>query len=271
MDPTERRKIRTKALLFWAVFTGFTLAFSFPSSPPPFPEFLFGFAVVIGISFVVGFPISYVLILAEHRFGARLRERWQRRLFPQPPTEPLAAAEPFRYSGRQWKWSAGLLAFVFATLAVAWLVPETSELFPYAMLLLVRWAAVALVAFAVPASFLRLRRMEYEVDDLGIRVRGRLRPFAIVWNEVDRLEVSSAFPFPSFLSPPGGMSLPKVYALWRKDGTFVGTIAPLAELPRRDGPAFESALLAYANRRGIPVFDIPWKQSMRTWKKRRNP
>src|SRR5207302_523952 len=52
-----------------------------------------------------------------------------------------------------------------------------------------RWLTVALAALTAPLALVRLRRITFEVDDRGIRTKGRFRPFDIPWDGLDRIEV----------------------------------------------------------------------------------
>jgi len=265
MDSTERRKIRNETLFLWALFGGLFLVFSFPTGPPPSPEFgVFWLATMVGILALVGLPLMYVFVLASHWLSSRWRGRWRPRLFPSPPPGPPAAAAPFRFMGRRWKPIAGILTFLFALLALSWLLPATGVTFLDAMLVVLRLLVLALAAFGVPACLLGLRVVTFEVDDLGVRVRGRLRPFDIQWDDLERLEVTR---YPSPPIPFGeAVKLPKMYALWRKTGTVAGVIAPGGELDKQRGAALEGAVLAYATRRGIPVVEVLWRAA-RVWGK----
>jgi len=267
MDPTERRRIRNETLVLWALFAPLVLVFSFPSGPPPSPGFaVLWLAIMMGMLAVIGLPVTYVFVLANHLFISRWRERWRPRLFPSPPPRPPAAAAPFRYVGRRWKPIAGILTFLFALFALSRLLPATGVTFLDAMLVVFRLLSLALAAFGVPACLLGLRVVTFEVDDLGVRVRGRLRPFDIHWEDLDRLEVTQ-YPSPPFaFGVP--LKLPKTYALWRKTGTVAGIVAPGGELDRQWGAALEVAVLAYATRRGIPIVEVPWRAT-RTWGKMR--
>ena len=267
MDPSERRKIRNKALVLWGIFAPLFLVFSFSSGTSTSQDFsVLGVATVVTTLVVVGLPVTYVFVFASHWLGSRWRGLRRPSPLRGPPLGPSAAPSPFSYMGRRWRPIAGILTFVFALLAVSWLLPMTGVIFIDALLIAFRLLAIGLAAFAVPASALGLREVTFEVDDLGVRLRGRLRPFDIRWDDVERLEVTQ-YPSPPF--PFGeAVKVPKTYALWRKTGTVAGIIAPGGELDKQRGAALESAVLAYATRRGISVVEVPWRASRLWWKMR---
>jgi len=268
MDLSERRKIRNEILFSWAFFASLFLVFSFFSGPRPPPEFVVVWlAMMVGILAVVGLPLTYVFVLANHRLTSQWGERWRPHPFPSPFPGPPAAAAPFRYMGRRWKPIVGILTFLFALLVVSWLMPATGVSFLDAILLVFRLVALALAAFGVPASVLGLRAVTFEVDDLGVRVRGRFRPFDVRWDDLERLEVTR-YPSPPFTFGVA-VRVPNMYGLWRKTGTVAGIIAPGGELDKRVGAAFEAAVLAYTTRRGIPVVAVPWRAT-RVWGKMRD-
>jgi hypothetical protein len=274
MDPALRRKLRIKTLILWGFFLilwgFFTSAFillSIPRGPSPSPEFVvFWVAVMAGMLAVVGLRLTYGLVLAQHRLSSRWPGRWRPRPFPGTPPAPQAIAAPFRYTGRRWKVSVGVLAFVFLLFAFVWLMPASGDEFLDRTLAILRWLVVIFAALAIPVSLLGLRAITFEVDDLGVRVRGRLRPFDIPWDDVSKLEATRYSGFPFSLSDD--VKFPTSYALWRKTGTVGGIIAPGAELSQREGAAFEAALIAYGIRRGISVVEIPWQASRVWWRMR---
>jgi hypothetical protein len=268
MDPIVRRGLRTKAVIGWALLTIVFVALSMPSGPPPSPEFfLLVLGMMVGISALVGLPLSYALVLVDHWFQSRWRQRWGSRLFPHSVPASAANPLPFRHSGRRWKTSAGTMAILLIILSLLLVVPTSGELVLDAFRTIVLWLSVPFAAFAIPASLLGLRRMTFEVDDLGVRVRRPFRSFDVRWDAIARLERCRALPRIPLLLPEEAGNL-RIFALCGKESTIAGIVAPSAEVGGHQGEAFESALVGYALAHGLPVVDVSWRER-RSWKQRR--
>src|SRR5438445_11682294 len=80
---------------------------------------------------------------------------------------------------------------------------------PNAMAQVVRWLGLAFAALAVPAAFLGLREVTYQVDDRGIHVRRavRRRSFDLSWETIAQVEHPRLSAFPSRLV---GYSAPRM-------------------------------------------------------------
>jgi len=123
MDPSEHRKIRNKALVLWGIFAPLFLVFSFSSGTSTSQDFsVLGVATVVTTLVVVGLPVTYVFVFASHWLGSRWRGLRRPSPLRGPPLGPSAAPSPFSYMGRRWRPIAGILTFVFALLAVSWLL-----------------------------------------------------------------------------------------------------------------------------------------------------
>jgi len=264
MDPVAWRRIRNRALILWALVIGSTIAFSIPSGPPPSPLAVLVWLAASGLAALLGLPLAFGLSYAVDW----LHQRRQRRIQAEPSSRPTIAGAlvPFRYSARQWKATGGILLFVSALMALAWLLPPPRGS-PSIISTAFRWLTVAFAGLTVPLGLLRLRRITFEVDDRGIRTEGRFRPFDIPWDRLDRIEVVPQMGLRFALSAERG--LPKGYALWRKERTVGGIMAPGAELGRREGARFEEALTAFATQHGIAVVEVSWRTARRWWKMRK--
>ena len=264
MDPGTWRRIRNRALILWALFIGPTIAFSIPSGPPPSPLAVLVWLAALGLVALLVLPLAFGLSYADYW----LHQWRQRRIQAKPSSRPTVADAllPFHYSARQWKATGGILLFASALMAFAWLLlpPRGS---PSIISTVFRWLTVAFAAFIVPLGLVRLRRITFEVDDRGIRTEGRFRPFDIPWEGLDRIEVVPQMGLPFALSAE--RRLPKGYALWRKERTVGGIMAPGAELGRREGARFEEALTAFATQHGIAVVEVSWRTARRWWKMRK--
>src|SRR3989441_9075805 len=267
MDPAVRRKIRNRALLLWALVMGPFIVISIPSGPPPSPAAIF---------FWLGGEVVPALLALTFAFahtwaGSRLRVRRRKRMQPRLPSgrEPHGVTSPFRFAGSRWKPSVGILLFVLIIIVPIWFLPAPSQAIPNAMAQVVRWLGLALAAFAVPAAFLGLRDVTYQVDGRGIQVRRavRSRSFDASWEAISQLESPQ---LPAFASTLYGSSASrmKTYGLRTRDGVLRGIVRPSAELGPVLGEAFESSLLGLAAERGVRVVDVSWRATMK-WKQGR--
>src|SRR5881397_3677321 len=104
MDTATRRRLRNRTLVLWALIAGTFVVFSLARGAPPPPESaVFWFAVMAGMVVIVGLPITYFMVLANHWLGSRWGERWRPRLFPHLAPETAASDMTFHYTGRRWK------------------------------------------------------------------------------------------------------------------------------------------------------------------------
>jgi len=267
MDPAVRRKIRNRALLLWALFVGPFIVFSIPTGPPPSPEAIFLWLAGEVVAALLVLPLAFALTYA----GYRLRVWRQKRMQPRLASEraPPGVTSPFRFAGRRWKPSVGILLFILIIIVPIWFLPAPSQAIPNAMAQVVRWLGLALAAIAVPAAFLGLRDVTYQVDDRGIQVRRavRSRSFDASWETISQVESPQLHAFASTLL---GSSAPrmKTYGLRTKDGVLRGIVRPSAELGPVLGEAFESSLLGLAAERGVRVVEVPWRATMK-WKQGR--
>src|SRR3989454_3118891 len=216
MDPVAWRRIRNRALIVWAFVIGPTIAFSIPSGPPPSPLAVLVWLAALGLAALLVLPLAFGLSYAVYW----LHQRPQRRIQAEPSSRPTIAGTlvPFRYSARQWRATGGILLFVSALMALAWLLPPPRDS-PSIISTAFRWLTVAFAALTVPLGLLRLRRITFVVDDRGIRTEGRFRPFDIPWDGLDRIEVVPQMGLRFALSPES--RLPKGYALWRRSARSV--------------------------------------------------
>ncbi|HEV8595462.1 MAG TPA: PH domain-containing protein, partial [Thermoplasmata archaeon] len=215
---------------------------------------------------LMGLPLIYALVLGEHWLSSRWRRRGKPSAVSARPAPPLPVAAPFRYVGGYWKASVGALAVLAGMIAFAWLLPPSGDSFFDATVGILRWLVLALAAIVIPAAALRFRPMTVEVDERGVRVRGRFRPLDIRWDDVERLEVTQFAGFP--FSTSVRAEFPRLYAVWRKTGTVAGTMAPAGELGKREGAALEAAILSYANQHNIRIVDVPWRSTRAWWRMR---
>ena len=267
MDPTVRRKIRNRALLLWALVLGPFIVFSIPSGPPPSPAAIFFWLTGEVAAAVLALPLAFALSYA----GYRLRVWRQERMQPQRSSErvPPGVPSPFRFEGRRWKPSVGILSFVLIVIVPIWLLPVPSQAIPSAMAQVVRWLGLALAALAVPAAFLGVREVTYQIDDRGIHVRRAVRrgSFDLSWETIAQVEHPQLTAIPSRLVGYSASRM-KTYGLRTKDGVLSGIVRPSAELGVVLGEAFESALLGFAAGRGVRVVDVAWRATV-TWKQGR--
>ena len=267
MDPAVRRKIRNRALLLWALVMGPFIVISIPSGPPPSPAAIFFWLAGEVVAALLALPLAFALTYA----GYRLRVWRQKRMQPRLPSgrAPPGVTSPFRFAGRRWKPSVGILLFVLIIIVPIWFLPAPSQAIPNAMAQVVRWLGLALAAFAVPAAFLGLRDVTYQVDDRGIQVRRavRSRSFDASWEAISQVESPQ---LPAFASTLYGFSASrmKTYGLRTKDGVLRGIVRPSAELGPVRGEAFESSLLGLAAERGVRVVEVSWRATMK-WKQGR--
>src|SRR2546427_4792 len=168
MDPAVRRKIRNRALLLWALVVGPFLVLSIPSGPPPSPAAIFFWLAGEVAAALLALPLAFAFSYAGYRLRVSRQERMQPQLSSErgPP-----GSSPFRFEGRRWKPSVGILSFVLIIIVPIWLLPVPSQAIPNAMAQVVRWLGLAFAALAVPAAFLGLRAVTYQIDDRGIHVR----------------------------------------------------------------------------------------------------
>src|SRR5207245_9489144 len=110
MDPAVRRKIRNRALLLWALVVGPYLVLSIPSGPPPSPAAIFFWLAGEVAAAVLALPLAFAFSYAGYRLRVWRRERMQQQ--PSSDRAPPGVPSPFRYEGRRWKPSVGLLLFV---------------------------------------------------------------------------------------------------------------------------------------------------------------
>jgi len=259
MDPAGRRRLRNRALVGWAILAGVFLVLSIPNGPPPSTEFfLLWLASMVGALALAGLPFAF----AREWLRSRRQRLRQRRQAVRP-----ASAVPFRYTGRRWKSSAGMLMFCVALIATVWLLPAPDEAFSATISAVFRWLFLAFAALVVPASFLRALSITFEVDDIGVRVHRPFRAFDTRW-EANQQEEDARFPRMPLPFMPDDVRLPEMFALWGKDGAVAGVVAPSAELGAGDREAFESALVQYAGEHGLPVVEVSWRAT-RSWKRRR--
>src|SRR5437867_6588721 len=123
MDPAGRRRLRNRALVGWAILAGVFLVLSIPNGPPPSTEFfLLWLASMVGALALAGLPLAYAFAFAREWLRSRRQRLRQRRQAVRP-----ASAVPFRYTGRRWKSSAGMLMFCVALIATVWLLPAPDE------------------------------------------------------------------------------------------------------------------------------------------------
>jgi hypothetical protein len=267
MDPAVRRKIRNRALLLWALFVGPLILFSIPSGPPPsLAAILFWLAGEI-VAALLALPLAFALTYA----GYRLRVRRPKRMQPRFPSEraPPGVTPPFRFAGRRWKPSVGILLFVLIIIVPIWFLPAPSQAIPNAMAQVVRWLGLAFAAFAVPAALLGLRDVAYQVDDRGIQVRRavRSRSFDASWEAISQVESPQLHVVASTLYGFSATRM-KTYGLRTKDGILRGIVRPAAELGPVLGEAFESSLLGFAAERGVRVVEVSWRATLK-WKQGR--
>ncbi len=267
MDPAVRRQIRNRALLLWALVAGPIIVFSIPSGPPPSSAAIFFWLAGEVVAALLALPLVYALTYA----GYRLRVGRQKRMQPRLSSEraPPGVTSPFRFAGRRWKPSVGILLFVLIVILPIWFLPAPSQAIPNAMAQVVRWLGLALAAFAVPAAFLGLRDVTYQVDDRGIQVRRavRSRSFDASWEAISQVESPQLHAFASALYGSSASRM-KTYGLRTKDGVLRGIVRPSAELGPVLGEAFESSLLGLAAERGVRVVEVSWRATMK-WKQGR--
>src|SRR5437870_6349792 len=156
MDPVTWRRIRNRALLLWALFIGPSIAFSIPSGPPPSPLAVLVWLAALGLAALLVLPLAFGLSYAVYW----LRQRSQRRIQAEPSSRPTIAGAlvPFRYSARQWRATGGILLFVSALMALAWLLPPPRGS-PSLITTSIRWLTVAFAALTDPLGPVRLRRI----------------------------------------------------------------------------------------------------------------
>jgi hypothetical protein len=267
MDPAVRRKIRNRALLLWAVVVGPFVVLSIPSGPPPSPAAIFLWLVGEVAAALLALPLAFALTYA----GYRLRVGRQKRMQPRPSSElaPRGVTPPFRFAGKRWKPSVGVLLFVLIIIVPIWFLPAPNQAIPNAMAQLVRWLGLVLAALAMPAAFLGLREVTYQIDDRGIHVRRavRRRSFDASWEAISQVESPQLHVFASTLLGSSTSRL-KTYGLRTKDGVLRGIVRPSAELGPVLGEAFESSLLGLAAERGVRVVEVSWRATMK-WKQGR--
>ncbi len=208
--------------------------------------------------------LVFVLSFVEYRLRSRFQERRHPRPIPEPQYAAARVTAPFRFTGTRWKTSVGVLAFVFALVLPAWLLPASGQFVP--MLFVLRWLGLALAALAVPAIFLGFRTVTYEVDDLGVRVQRPIRCFEVRWDAMVQIESARIPSVPWAYDTEGPNRM--MYGLRTKDGAVVGGVVPFAELGRGNGEVFERALWAWAAKHEIPVIEVHWRAT-RSWRQRR--
>ncbi len=188
MDPAVRRRIRNRALVLWALVVGPFIAFSIPSGPPPSPAAVCFWLAGEVVAALLALPLVFALTYAGYRLRVWRQERRQPR--PSPERTPPGVTAPFRFAGRRWKPSLGILLFVLIIIVPIWFLPAPSQAIPNAMNQVVRWLGLALAAFAVPAALLGLRDVVYQIDDRGIQVRRavRSRSFHVSWEAISQVE-----------------------------------------------------------------------------------
>ena len=267
MDPAVRRKIRNRALLLWAVVLCPFIVFSIPSGPPPSPAAIFFWLAGEVVAALLALPLAFALTYA----GYRLRVWRQKRRQPRLASEraPPGVTSPFRFAGRRWKPSVGILLFVLIIIVPIWFLPVPSQAVPNTIAQVIRWLALALAAFAVPAALLGLRDVTYQIDDRGIQVRRavRSRSFDASWEAISQVESPQLHAFASTLLGSSASRM-KTYGLRTRDGVLRGIVRPSAELGPVLGEAFESSLLGLAAERGVRVVEVSWRATMK-WKQGR--
>src|SRR3989442_1167428 len=158
MDPAVRRKTRNRALLLWALVMGPFIVFSIPSGHPPSPAPIVLWLAGEVVAALLALPVAFALTYA----GYRLRVWRQKRRQPRLASEraPPGVTSPFRFAGRRWKPSVGILLFVLIIIVPIWFLPAPSQAIPNAIAQVVRWLGLAFAAFAVPAAFRGVRVVE---------------------------------------------------------------------------------------------------------------
>ena len=227
--------------------------------------------VVISLGIV--FPFGYFFLVVDEKIW-----RWWRTRHPLPLPPGPGSVDSFRWTGRPARAKlrlTGTMFVVFAVILASLLLlpaPESSA-FQYFRLVLI-WVFVVFLGLFATGTVFMMRNMTIEVDERGVLTRGMARAdFSLRWQEIGRIEFFSMeklYPF-AFSSRESGPAMPpmRLYALLDLDGKVVGHLQPRILL-RESANRLEAAVVTNASRRGIPIVEVRWRDSMR-WRKRKAP
>lgn len=223
-------------------------------------------AILVAVGFGASFPAAL--------FYGILRDRVRRARRPADAAvgREATASPVFRWTGRPAIQSLpqqiGGLGILLTLGILAMLVPlppgaPASTFRPVVLVTL-----LAILGFAGFAISTGLKTWTVEIDEEGVRVRGRpFGSFAVPWRAIARIE---AAPMVMPLFGPVDVDLSpgtRAYALLAPDGTMLGGISTM-DGGRRNAGAIESALRIQAGRRGVPIVAVRMGVT-RHWKRPR--
>lgn len=268
---STRRKRARAALVLATVLTIFEFlgfANTMGRASDPLSVFLNGTA-----SLAIGFLFCYFVLTVDEKIRG-----WWRVRHPRPIPSAPGSIESFHWTGRPARVNVRQVMavfVVFGVMAASVLVLPLSrggaEPFPPSVLGLL---IIALLGFFALGTGLMTRVVTFDVDEQGVRTHGMFRAsFTTPWRDVGRIEFFSmekTQPFAIFAAT--GRSIPphRMYALLGPDGHMIGGLLPQGTLGQDLGNRLEAALITQSSRRGIPIVEVRWRDSMR-WKRRQVP
>jgi hypothetical protein len=271
MGATRRKRARN-ALVFALAFVPFEY-FAFASTIGIARDPL-SILVNVAISLAFAFPFGYLFFLVEEKIWSWWRTR---RPLPIPPA--AGSVESFHWTGRPARTNVRrtgtVLAFFAIAIASLLLLPAPeSAAFQYLRSVLI-WVFVVFLGLMAIGTVFMMRSVTLEVDERGVLTRGMGRAdFSIRWEAIGRIEFFSMeklypFAFSTRELDPGIQPM-RMYALLETRGQVVGHLQPRGILGRELANRLEAALVTNASRRGIPIAEVRWRDSVR-WRKRKVP